>query len=348
MGKQLFDTAPIGIAVEDYATGIIYEANDAYCVLIGMERGTLIGTRWMSYTHPDDIAKDKEYISKLFENAVCCVCREKRYLHSDGSIVPVRIKITPIPTQNEKKLFVSMVESRQIDIELANERKKRLTDIFRMQESYFPSMAIFSEFRDRETGEHLLRTSVYVHLILSNLPFANPFSRKAIRAISYSAMLHDIGKIGIPDCVLLKQGTLDEAEFEIMKTHTTLGKQAITASRKWAVNDSVFIFAQEIAEYHHERWDGKGYPKGLKGSEIPLTARVMAIADVYDALRSERSYKKALSHKESIEIIRASGGSHLDPDLTFAFCSLGDTIEKIAIMEKEKLEKMNADLSKEE
>ena len=348
MGKKLFDSLPIGIAVVDYVSDIIYEANEAYCGLLGMERMSLIGTKWMNYTHPDDIAKDREYISKLFTNAVSCSCRDKRYLHSDGTIVHVRVKITPIYGLNDKRVFIAMVENRQINVELANERRKRLTEAFRIQESYFPSMAIFSEFRDRETGEHLLRTSAYVRLILSNLPFENPFSKKAIRIISFSAMLHDIGKIGIPDCVLLKEGTLDAAEFEIMKTHTTLGKQAIMATRKWAVNDSVFIFAQEIAEYHHERWDGTGYPKGLKEAEIPLTARIMAIADVYDALRSERSYKKALSHEESMEIMRASGGTHLDPELASAFCAMGDIVEKIAVLEKSKLEKIYTDIPEEE
>ena len=140
----------------------------------------------------------------------------------------------------------------------------------------------------------------------------------------YAAPMHDVGKIGIPDHILLKPGKLDQDEWEVMKQHTVIGAQILQGS------DAEYIqVAEVIALAHHEKWDGTGYPKGLKGADIPLSGRIVAVADVFDALTSERPYKKALSLEESLGIIKGGRGSHFDPDVVDAFLAIKD--EMIAI-----------------
>jgi putative two-component system response regulator len=147
-----------------------------------------------------------------------------------------------------------------------------------------------------------------------------------------AAALHDIGKAGIPDRILLKPGRLSPEEFEIMKTHTTLGRDAIAnAKRKLGVDVDYLNVAKEIAYSHHEKWDGSGYPEGLAGSAIPLSGRLMALADVYDALISRRLHKEAMSHEQATHIIQQTRGRHFDPDVVDAFLAVQDNFQAVAI-----------------
>jgi len=147
-----------------------------------------------------------------------------------------------------------------------------------------------------------------------------------------AAPLHDIGKVGIPDRILLKPGRLDAGEFEIMKTHTTLGRDAIeNALRRAGVRVPLLETAKEIAFSHQEKWDGSGYPEGLAGETIPLPARLMAVADVYDALISRRVYKQAMPHAQAVKIIAEGRGTHFDPDIADAFAALQDEFQTIAV-----------------
>jgi putative two-component system response regulator len=144
-------------------------------------------------------------------------------------------------------------------------------------------------------------------------------------------MLHDIGKVGIPDAILLKKGKLDKQEMSMIMNHTNLGVKALQECLENTGYDVSLLFARDIVMYHHERWDGKGYPCGLSGEDIPILARIMAIADVYDALRSERPYKQAMSHETSVAIIVSEKGSHFDPYLVDLFHKnnrMFDTISK--------------------
>jgi PAS domain S-box-containing protein len=333
----VFRTAPIGIAVVDSTTGEICHLNDSLCEILGRTRTDIVGKNWMAFTHPDDVSDDLSCVGKLSEKDSGNVYREKRYLRPDGSVVPVGVTMAPLPFDGKNRTHVTMIQNLAPAMRMRAELREKTKIVSRARESAFTSMAILSEFRDRETGEHILRTKSYVKLLFDNLPFPHPYSRKAIALIVHSAMLHDIGKVGIPDSILLKPGKLTKEEFEIMKTHTTLGHNAIEQTRKNLDNDTVFMFAAEIAQSHHERWDGSGYPRGLRGDQIPLTARVMAIADVYDALISVRPYKKAYSHQEAVEIIRKESGSHFDPKLVSLFCSLEKKIEEIAALERHEL-----------
>jgi len=340
IGSIIFHDAPLGIAIIDSVTGKIRETNKAFCAILGRDVDEVRGRRWQEFTHPDDLEVDERCIRTLVETQKGGVTREKRYVAPDGSERPVRITLALLPSADGRLRHLSMIESRGTDAALARERRARYLDVYRTQEAFFPAMAMLSEFRNRETGEHLLRTKAYVRLLLENLPGVQPFSRKAIALIANSALLHDVGKVGIPDSILLKTGRLTAEEFEVMKTHTTLGLKAITETKRLIRTDTTFAFAQEIAQSHHERWDGTGYPHRLREAEIPLSARVMAIADVYDALRSERPYKPAFGHEEAMATIRAESGSHLDPSLVKAFLALEKTVREIAAMETPRLERL--------
>jgi len=196
-------------------------------------------------------------------------------------------------------------------------------------------MATLAETRDADTGNHIRRTQYYVKTLaehLRNNPrFRHVLSDNYIELLFKSAPLHDIGKVGIPDRILLKPGKHTPEEFEVMKSHTTLGRDAIRNAEGDLENQVEFLsIAKEIAYSHQEKWDGSGYPEGLSADDIPVSARLMAVADVYDALISRRVYKAPMPHEQAMEIIKAGGGAHFDPDIVEAFGQVAERIREIA------------------
>ncbi len=195
-------------------------------------------------------------------------------------------------------------------------------------------MASLAETRDNETGYHIRRTQHYVRVLaeqLRHLPKFNAFlTPETIELLFKSAPLHDIGKVGVPDSILQKPSRLTHEETEIMKRHTIYGRDAIQLAETQLGSTSFLRFAREITHSHHEKWDGTGYPQGLKGEAIPISGRLMTLADVYDALISERVYKSALSHEEARKSILAESGTHFDPDMVQAFDEISDTFREIA------------------
>jgi putative two-component system response regulator len=192
------------------------------------------------------------------------------------------------------------------------------------------ALAKLAESRDPETGAHLDRVRNYCRVIAQNLA-ANPkFTREIdgefIRLIYATSPLHDIGKVGIPDHVLLKPGLLNEAEYSVMKTHAQLGAETLGAALDLFPHAKFLKMACEIAATHHERWDGSGYPNGLRGEEIPLCGRILAVADVYDALCSKRVYKDAYSHNIARAIIMEASGKHFDPEVVKGFLASEEQI----------------------
>jgi putative two-component system response regulator len=188
------------------------------------------------------------------------------------------------------------------------------------------AMAKLAESRDPETGAHLERIRRYCRLLAQQLArqpaFRDRVDVEFIRMIYLTSPLHDIGKIGIPDSVLLKPGRLSDREFEIMKNHTLIGAQTLEAALRQHPNVAFLRMARDIALTHHEHFDGKGYPRGLAGTDIPLCGRVVALADVYDALITKRVYKDAFSHDVARAIIVEGSGSHFDPDVVDAFLQI--------------------------
>jgi putative two-component system response regulator len=198
------------------------------------------------------------------------------------------------------------------------------------------ALAHLAETRDNETGNHIQRTQDYVRVLAIRLAehprFAEILDAHFIDNLVRSAPLHDIGKVGIPDHILLKPGKLTPEEWEIMKTHTLLGSEAIALAENDIETSVEFLaHAKEIVRWHHERWDGTGYPDGLAGEDIPLSARLMAVADVFDALISKRVYKEAYSFSHVRKIITEERGRQFDPDITDVFIACFDEFESIAV-----------------
>lgn len=196
------------------------------------------------------------------------------------------------------------------------------------------SLASLAEARDNETGQHILRTQRYVRALAIHLQphpaFCDELDDETIDLLYKSAPLHDIGKVGIPDNILLKPGKHTDEEFELMKTHAQIGSDALKIAEDKMGSSSFLRLAREIAITHHEKWDGSGYPGGLRENEIPISGRLMAVADVYDALISARVYKPAFPHEKAMEIIRDGAGVHFDPDVVAALDNIENEFMAIA------------------
>ncbi|PKM38441.1 MAG: two-component system response regulator [Gammaproteobacteria bacterium HGW-Gammaproteobacteria-10] len=218
---------------------------------------------------------------------------------------------------------------------LEAEIARRMADNELIQEVSIRALAHLAEARDPETGNHILRTQGYVQELAMALRdssgFCDVLTDKFIKLLSRSAPLHDIGKVGIPDAILLKPGPLTSAEWAVMKTHARIGSEAIEMAEQEAAGQVEFLsLAKEIAHWHHEKWDGSGYPDGLAGESIPVSARIMALADVFDALISPRVYKEPMSYGEARDIIALGRGSHFDPVMVDVFLNHFDVFCEIA------------------
>jgi putative two-component system response regulator len=213
--------------------------------------------------------------------------------------------------------------------------RERTRELALTQDAIIEAMAGLAEYRDPETGGHIKRTRNYVRLLALKLrdapQYKDLFTEEFLDLLYKSAPLHDIGKVGVRDDILLKPGPLTEAEFESMRRHTVFGRDAIAAAAQHLGDNSFLRLAQEIAYTHQERWDGSGYPQGLVGEAIPVSGRLMAIADVYDALISRRVYKKPLPHAQAVAIIRDGRGIHFDPVMVDAFLEVQESFRQIAL-----------------
>jgi adenylate cyclase len=213
--------------------------------------------------------------------------------------------------------------------------KERTRELAMVQEATIESMSSLTETRDPDTGGHIKRTQNYIRLLaeyLKDQPGFNPFlDDEAIDLLCKSAPLHDIGKVGVSDRILLKPGKLTEQEFEEMKRHTVYGRDTILVAERKLGNTSFLRVAREIAYTHHERWDGSGYPESLKGEQIPVPGRLMALVDTYDALTSKRVYKSPLPHEEAVQIIIGAKGAQFDPAVVDAFLEVKEDFRQIAL-----------------
>ena len=243
------------------------------------------------------------------------------------------IVLARVKTQLENKAAADFLRD-QAEF-LRSEVEKQTRRVMAIQDVTVLAMASLAETRDSETGNHIRRTQFYVLELAKRLASHPRFSYfltpETIELLFKSAPLHDIGKVGIPDRILLKPGRFDPEEFEIMKTHTTLGRDAIAHAEKSLDIEVDFLrLAKEIAYSHQEKWDGSGYPEGLSGDDIPISARLMAVADVYDALISRRVYKAGMSHEQAVAIIQEGRDAHFDPDVVDAFLGVSEEFRDIA------------------
>ncbi|UCV27868.1 two-component system response regulator [Ferribacterium limneticum] len=244
-----------------------------------------------------------------------------------------RVVLARIKTHLQLKASADFLEDKAAFLE--NEVARRSREIEAIQDVTILAMASMAETRDNETGNHIRRTQFYVRALADKLKkhprFSNFLTERTINMLFKSAPLHDIGKVGIPDHILLKPGRFTPAEFEVMKAHTTLGRDAIiNAERRLGISVDFLNYAKEIAYSHQEKWDGSGYPEGLAGDAIPVSARIMTVADVYDALISRRPYKNPFPHDKAVQMIIDGRGSHFDPDMVDAFVELQDEFYAIS------------------
>jgi putative two-component system response regulator len=243
------------------------------------------------------------------------------------------IVLARVKTQLQNKAAADFLRDKNAYLE--SEVTKRTREISAIQDVTILAMGSLAETRDNETGNHILRTQYYVKALAeklqTHLRFGDYLSDHMVAMLFKSAPLHDIGKVGIPDRILLKPGRFTPEEFEIMKTHTTLGRETIeVAERRLGTEVEFLKFAKEIAYYHQEKWDGSGYPTGKAGEDIPISARLMAVADVYDALISRRVYKDGMPHEKAAQIIVEGKDKHFDPDMTEAFVEIAEEFRAIA------------------
>ena len=266
-------------------------------------------------------------IPVIFLTALATIGDEERGLRlgaADYITKPISpaIVLARVRTQLQVKQAADLLKSQNISLEREIARRMAENDL--TQQVSIRALAHLAETRDPETGNHILRTQAYVQHLAQTLRrhprFAAMLNDQYINLLGRSAPLHDIGKVGIPDHILLKPGKLNAEEWAIMQTHAQLGSEAIERAEADIEMPLDFLsLAKEIARWHHEKWDGSGYPDGLSGEAIPLSARLMALADVFDALISPRVYKPPMSFAEARSIIHEGRGKHFDPGIVDAF-----------------------------
>ncbi len=305
----------------------------------------------------DDSNRYFKWLAKVFAGILACVLLLAAFM--------ARRIITPINSMakttdgflfdNEQALANNLQEIRKLNIrtgdeienlyrafvKMSNDSVKYVTDINRKNETinkmhtaFLITLADMVESRDENTGDHVRKTASYVKIILDELKregvYTEQLTEKYIGDVVSSAPLHDVGKINVSDLILNKPGKLTDEEFEIMKTHTTAGGNIIASIIDKIPDSDYLLEAKNLAMYHHEKWNGKGYPAGLAGEDIPLSARVMAVADVFDALISDRCYKKGFPYDKAFSIIREERGRQFDPKIVDAFFAAEDQILEVA------------------
>lgn len=223
-------------------------------------------------------------------------------------------------------------EIEEYNLNLEHLVQSQVKEISESQMATIMALANLAESRDDDTGKHIERVQTLCRLLATDLQshptFRSTIDQPYIDHLFYASALHDIGKVGIPDGVLLKRGKLNEQEFELVKKHTLIGARTLETVRQNYPKNPFINMGILVAMHHHERWDGSGYPSGLKGEDIPLAARIMTVVDVYDALVSERCYKLAFTHEESCRIIRESSGTQFDPVLVDIFLAHAEEFRK--------------------
>lgn len=305
--------------------GRVIMANPRFYALVGYDESHVGGMRLIDYIHPDDYVKVRDQLLEKIPGIETIKDFQFRLVNILGEVFDAECNATQI-TKNGRHVGFQMV-IRDITERKRLERKliESYQDIQNARASTILGLAKLAEYRDHGTGAHLERIREYskilAHELSRNPKYQGYITDEYVDAIYQSSILHDIGKVGIPDAILLKPGKLLPEEFEIMKRHTTFGGDALKSVETTIHGQSFLTIGKEIAYHHHERWDGTGYPDGLKGEDIALSTRIVALADVYDALTSRREYKQAYSHEEASRILVLEKGRHFDPDVVDAFLS---------------------------
>lgn len=330
--QDVFDSTDDGEIITD-VDGIIVKVNQGFEKITGMSSVQLI-------QQPVSILKESLLPDLNFDNILHKLEKENTWR---GELMGVKeqeqtwiANITFSPIRNEESqifayagIFKDVTAQRQVEQALINS----LRQMNLAQEAIIFGMARLAEHRDQSTGFHLERIRSYCKILSEALMkremYPNIINSEFIQMLYRTAPLHDIGKVGIPDYILLKSDTLTEPEFDVMKSHALIGYTTLNSIQKQYGDMEFLKMGIEITYCHHERWDGKGYPRGLKNHQIPLSAQILTIADVYDALTTERTYKEAYSHTAALETMKRERGKHFSPDIFDVFLEISTHIDKI-------------------
>lgn len=333
--RSILESIEEGYYETDLSGNFIF-VNDSMCRIAGISQQELIGNsfgRFMDERNTRNIAAAILHIQQTGKPVNTLECD---FIKPGGGQVIIEISVSlrantaSFPT-GFRGITRDVTERKMLERSL----HESYEHIQNARAGTILGLAKLAEYRDNDTGLHLERIREYTRVLtdeMSKKPeYRDYITSEYIEDLYHSSILHDIGKVGVSDAILLKPGKLTDAEFEVIKKHPVLGGNALQAIASQMKNKSFLVLGREVAYYHHERWDGKGYPKGLKGEEIPLSARHVALADVYDALTSQRSYKKPFTHATAREIIVAERGKSFDPDIVDAFLARESDFEAIRI-----------------
>jgi PAS domain S-box-containing protein len=313
--RLIVDTAIDGVLTID-AADTVASWNAAAGRLFGCEESEAVGRPVSDLFQPETLEAAAEHPLGVVAGTSDGRRVQRLAVRSDGTMLPVEVTTSTLQTRDGPvySAFVRDLSDRRRQEKSDRETATRDVAIF--------TLAKLAEHRDPETGAHLERVQTYCLALARQLQAGGgvgPLDEGFVRLLHLTAPLHDIGKVGVPDAILRKPGPLTAAEFEVMKTHTTIGARTLDAALRRFPDTPFLTMARDIAAAHHERFDGTGYPCGLRGTDIPLAARIVAVADVYDALTSERVYKKAVTHDVARGVLLRGAGNHFDPAVVDAF-----------------------------
>jgi putative two-component system response regulator len=302
--RAAFEEAPFGSVIAN-RDGRIERVNQAFCKMTGRTADQLIGTHFLALTHPDDREASATVVAAVMGGDSGSQHFDQRYLLHNGRVLEARVVVTAIrdDAQEVTQLFAQ--------VEDVTEARRTSRELEEAQFEMLARLAAAAEFRDDNTGRHTRRVGDLSAGIADHLGLSG------VELIRLAAPLHDIGKIAISDAILGKPAKLTSEEFEQIKTHTTAGAQMLAGSAF-----ALLELAEQIALTHHEKWDGSGYPAGLVGDAIPMAGRIVAVADVFDALTHVRPYKDAWSTADAIREMTSEAGRHFDPQVVEAFLEL--------------------------
>lgn len=330
------------MAITRLSDSVLIDVNDAYCKKIGYTRDELIGKTALElgiFVHPEE---RQAFIEQL--KTVPSIHNQETMVRSkDGQIYNGLFNLDLFYLGNEQCLMTSMnditehiqkekeiSENNTILTQLVDEKVKEVTDA---QLATISALSNITESRDNDTGSHVERLKEGCKLVAEKLStdddFKDQITEEFIKKLQYASVIHDIGKVGIKDSILLKPGKLTPEEFDHIKTHPVIGAKVLRQVYESYPGNKYIEVGIEIAESHHERWDGKGYPNQLSGNQIPLSAQILAVCDVYDALRSKRPYKEPLDHDSSLRQIMAEKGTHFNPRIVEAFMACESDIKDL-------------------
>jgi PAS domain S-box-containing protein len=318
LAQRILDSTALEIVVLSEDLRIV-DANAALCDLTGLENPIIAGQAATCIWERPGIERMRRHLAENLSYAGELLER------SDiGPARPVHYTFSPLRGEGDTIAgFVGMGRPLMPTDRYEQELRQRIQQIRQTQGVALVGLAKLAEYRDTDTGQHLERMRNYSRIVAEELSTLDEYldyiTDEYIEGIYNSSPLHDIGKVGIPDAILLKPGRLTPQEFQIMKAHSRIGGDALEAADRQLEGESFLTMGKEIAYHHHEKWDGSGYPDGLASEAIPLSARIVAIADVYDALTSKRVYKDAIIHDQARAIIIDGSGQHFSPEVVRAF-----------------------------